>query len=277
MNPHLGSQTTLHNPSWFGEKTTPLPATSGYYRSRIYSSNVNINPLIAACDQLLSLVPILKTARLPEDHIKLLEDLAHEIRSFEHRAQIANYPPHIIVAARYAICALLDETISQTPLGQQNNWAAKNLLAIFFQEDHNGERFFAIIDQALGDIASNLHLIELLYLCLTLGFVGSKQNPHELLAITNKLYQISGQYGHRNCKNIMVQSDNLRTTTSENTAPATSIIAINTTKLFGAAIIFAILTSGLIYLGINIGLSHLSKPIYNALTALQTNKSGSTL
>src|SRR4030067_3479848 len=96
------------------EKTPPSPAISGCYRSRLYTSNININPLIAACDQILSLATTLKTTELPDNNTLFLQDLAHEIRSFEHHAQIANHQSNIIIAARYTLCCLLDEIITST-------------------------------------------------------------------------------------------------------------------------------------------------------------------
>ena len=98
------AQNNNNNPSSLNmmgsyEKTTPLP-THGYYRSRAYTSNTNINPLLAACDQLFSLVANLKDVELPDDSEKLLQDLAHEIRAFEHTAQLANYDQNMIVSAR---------------------------------------------------------------------------------------------------------------------------------------------------------------------------------
>src|SRR4030067_1821368 len=126
------------------EKTPPSPAISGCYRSRIYTSNININPLIAACDQILSLAIALKTTEFPDNNTQFLQDLAHEIRSFEHHAQIANYQSNTIISARYALCSLLDEIIISTEWGQTNNWGEKNLLTLFHNENDGGTRFFSI-------------------------------------------------------------------------------------------------------------------------------------
>src|SRR3990172_8788384 len=253
------------NRTWSFEKTTPFPATNGCYRSRIYTSNININPLVAACDQILSLAIALKTTEFPDNNTQFLQDLSHEIRSFEHHAQIANYQSNIIIAARYALCCLLDETIASTQWGQTNNWDEKNLLTLFHNENYGGARFFSIIDRSLENITANLHLIELLYLCLNLGFVGKYQNikhgQSELVAITNKLYQIIGHHNHLNRKNLLAH-DSIPEPQQNQQTPTITANIINPKKLFGIAIALSIVISGLIYFGIHLKLNSISKEIH---------------
>src|SRR3972149_7855012 len=275
MNPDTSLLSDSPNKMWSFEKTTPFPATNGCYRSRIYTSNININPLVAACDQILSLAIALKTTEFPDNNTQFLQDLSHEIRSFEHHAQIANYQSNIIIAARYALCCLLDETIASTQWGQTNNWDEKNLLTLFHNENYGGARFFSIIDRSLEKITANLHLIELLYLCLNLGFVGKYQNiehgQSELVAITNRLYQIIGQHNHLNRKNLLIHEPILEPQQNQEAPTITS--TIKPKKLFGIAIAAAIVISGLIYFGINLKLNNTSKQIHTLLEQIHKNKS----
>jgi len=262
------------NRTWSFEKTTPFPATNGCYRSRIYTSNININPLVAACDQILSLAIALKTTEFPDNNTQFLQDLSHEIRSFEHHAQIANYQSNIIIAARYALCCLLDEIITQTEWSQTNNWRDKNLLTLFHNENDGSTRFFSIIDRSLENISTNLHLIELLYLCLNLGFVGKYQNTEhgqsELVAITNKLYQIIGHHNHLNRKNLLAH-DSIPEPQQNQQTPTITANIINPKKLFGIAIALSIVISGLIYFGIHLKLNSISKEIHTTIEQLQKN------
>lgn len=268
--------TALANPSFSCEKTTPFPATNGYYRSRIYTSNININPLIGACDQLLSLITALKTTEYPDDPEQFLQDLAHEIRSFEHRAQIANYGSNTIIAARYALCCLVDETIQLTPWGQKNSWHEKNLLALFYHEHDGNERFFQIVERSLEKIEENLHLIELLYLCLNLGFGGKQRHTadgqNELVALTNKLYQIIGQSTQLNCKNILIQEIPVKIPQPQQPATSTKT-TVDSKMLFGMTATVAIIISGLIYIATNLKLTSINKNIYTALEPFIDNKS----
>lgn len=267
------------NVTWSFEKTTPFATNGSCYRSRIYTTEVNLNPLVAAGDQLLSLAATIETIECPADCSKLLQDLAHEIRSFEHRAQIANYSSNIIVAARYALCCLLDEAILATPWGQENGWSEKNLLTLFHNENDGSVRFFSIINRSLEDIASNLHLIELLYLCLNFGFEGkyrkTQTGSHELLSIINKLYQIITQYNPRPHKNIFIHHESSPKSSPDHDTPNTAPI-VGTQKLLWLASGLAFAISGLIYLGIILKLDNMSKPTYNTIKQLVKNNQRQT-
>lgn len=244
------------------EKATLPSIANGYYCSRIYTSNVNINPLIMTCDHILSLAVILKTTKFPADYDRFFQDLVHEIHSFEHHAQIANYQSNTILNARYALCCLLDETIA-TEWYQNSNPPEKTLLSMFYNENNGNERFFSIIENALEDPETNLHLIELMYLCLNLGFTGKYRNTQNeqnaLPAITNRLYQIISQHNHLDLKNIFINKPSLsQKKLSSFTHTSTTI---NIKKLLGITIATAIIISSIILFGINFKLNKFSKPI----------------
>ena len=233
----------------------------GFYRSRLYTIDISINPLIAACDPILTVLSILKNCEYPLDRDKFLSDLAHEIRAFTQRAQIANYPEHIISDACYVLCCLLDETIASTSAwGKNNGWLQNNLLTIFYQEGYGGEHFFAIVDRALADAAANLHLIELLYLGLSYGFVGKYQQlPHgknDLIAITHNIYQTICQYHHPRSLFICKQLP---------TEQKTSAPQLTTKKIFGIALIFALGISSAIYFTTHLKLNKLCKPLHSLI------------
>lgn len=252
--------------NWSFEKATPFPTSNACYRSRIYTSNISVNPLIAACDQILSMATILATAEYPDNSDKFLQDLAHEIRSFEHRTQIVNYPSNMIIAARYVLCALLDEIITQTSWGQKHNWSQKNLLSLFHHENCGDIRFFNIIDRALENTTTNLHLIELLYTCLTLGFLGKYKDPlydkSELNTITNKLQQIVVQHNDTNSKDLLVKDEN---TASKQTNVPKPKSKIKTKYFFLATTTFALIVSAAIYTSININLNKNSKSAHSII------------
>ncbi|MEI8054773.1 MAG: type IVB secretion system protein IcmH/DotU [bacterium] len=240
-------------------ETITLPISSGLYRSRIYTTSASINPLIVACDPILTLVASLKTIEYPSDRNKFLEDLAHEIRAFEHRARFTNYPENIITAARYALCCLLDETIALTSeWGKDNGWLNNNLLTIFHNENYGGEYFFTIIDRALENIAHNLHLIELLYLCLNFGFAGKHRNTaygkSELASVTNKLYQTICQYRRISQRNLFVFDPKIQSQPQQE--------QISMAKLFSFATVFALIIGSVIYFSIHLKLRSISQPLY---------------
>ena len=51
-----------------------------------------------------------------------------EMRTFEERARRAEVPPEDVLAARYALCTVLDEAVTNTPWGVEGNWSALSLL-----------------------------------------------------------------------------------------------------------------------------------------------------
>ena len=244
------------------------PISNGFYRSRIYSSNISINPLIVACDPILTLIATLKTIEYPTDRNRFLENLAHEIRAFEHRALHANYPKNIITAGRYALCCLLDETIALTSeWGRNDGWLNNNLLAMFHNENYGGKYFFTIVNNALKSVPQNLHLIELLYLCLSFGFAGKHRNTkygkNELAAITNNLYQAICQYHRTNGHGLFVydpETQNQPQPQEDYHTPQ-----ITTLKLFGIATALALIMSGMIYFGIHLKLHNISQPLYQQI------------
>ena len=76
------------------------------------------------------------------------------------------------MAARYVICTFLDETVLRTPWGSEGIWSTQSLLSTFHNETWGGEKFFLILDRMLQEPARNLDILELMYICLSLGFEG---------------------------------------------------------------------------------------------------------
>jgi type VI secretion system protein ImpK len=242
------------------------PASGGFYRSRIYTSGASINPLIVACDPILTFAAALKAIEYPPDRNKFLEDLAHEIRAFEHRAQIANYQDEVITAARYALCCLLDETIAlNSEWGKNNGWLHNNLLSIFYDESYGGEYFFTIINRALENPTANLHLIELLYLCLSFGFIGkyydAEYGKSELSSIVNELYQIVCQHRYLDRRSLFL-CEPKPDSQAKPDYNSRHVSRVGVSKLIGIAVIGALIVSGFIYFGIHLKLRNISKPLY---------------
>jgi type VI secretion system protein ImpK len=137
-----------------------LPATSG------------LNPLVATANPLLNLVPQLRNTAQHADPKGLRDQLVRQIREFEIRARQAGVPSEKVIGARYALCTLLDEAVATTPWGGAGIWAQGSLLVTFHNESWGGEKFFQLLAKLAEDPAGNLDLLELLYVCLALGFEG---------------------------------------------------------------------------------------------------------
>jgi type VI secretion system protein ImpK len=131
-----------------------------------------LNPLVAAANPLLNLVPQLRNTAQHPDPRGLRDQLVRQIREFEMRARQASIASEKVIAARYALCTLLDEAVTTTPWGGAGTWAQGSLLVTFHNETWGGEKFFQLLAKLAEDPAGNLDLLELLYVCLALGFQG---------------------------------------------------------------------------------------------------------
>ncbi len=171
----------------------PLSHPQSYYRSKVYTATLGINPLIAAASTLFTLAAKLRESEAYTDINGLYQQLTHEIRAFENNAQAQKYRSDIILVARYVLCALLDEIILNTSWGKISNWERHKLLITFHSEQNGDERFFAILDRIIEDPALHIDLLELLYLCLNYGFEGKyryQENGRAMLeTIIDRLFE----------------------------------------------------------------------------------------
>ncbi|MDB6087533.1 MAG: rane protein [Gammaproteobacteria bacterium] len=131
-----------------------------------------LNPLVQAAVPLLVLAGRLRGQIANADVESLRRQCVQEVRAFEDRARNAGIAAEDVLAARYALCTVIDEAVLNTPWGAQSGWAGQSLLVTFHREAAGGEKFFQILDRLLGEPQRYVALIELLYVCLALGFEG---------------------------------------------------------------------------------------------------------
>jgi type VI secretion system protein ImpK len=159
---------------------------------------VGLNPLVQAASPLLLLAGQLRGSVTPMDVEGLRHLALEEIRRFEGHARAAGIPNEIVIAARYVLCAGLDEAVLSTPWGAQSDWSQHPLLVALHREAWGGEKFFDMLDRISQDPARHLDLMELQYLCLAFGFNGkyhvADRGYEKLAAIQQELYRkIRGQ------------------------------------------------------------------------------------
>lgn len=152
-----------------------------------------LNPLVQAAAPLLVLAGRLRGQVSQADVDALRRQTTHEIRAFEDRARASSVPPEDILAARYAMCTVIDEAVMNTPWGAQSGWSAQSLLVTFHREASGGEKFFQILDRISADPSRYLSLLELFYICLALGFEGKYRldgrGASKLAEIRSDLYR----------------------------------------------------------------------------------------
>jgi len=129
-----------------------------------------LNPLIEAANPLLAAVPQIRHALRHPDPAGLRARLREQIDAFERSARAAGAPEDRLFVARYALCALLDDSAAATPWGR--DWASHGLLAELHGEASGAEKFFTLLEQMSGDPGKYVELLEFFYVCVALGFEG---------------------------------------------------------------------------------------------------------
>ncbi|MEL7449209.1 MAG: type IVB secretion system protein IcmH/DotU [Pseudomonadota bacterium] len=156
-------------PAAHAPSPTPAPSAGGAPPRALGSG---INPLVDAAGALLSLATQFRSTTRHPDPGGLRNHVVQEVKAFEAAAKGAGCPQESVLPARYCLCTFIDETVLSTPWGSQSGWSQQTLLSGFHNEGYGGEKFFAILEKCNQDPAKNLHLIELLFVCLSLGFQG---------------------------------------------------------------------------------------------------------
>lgn len=153
-----------------------------------------LNPLIAAANPLLMTVTSLRPGHAPGNVEALRTRLLDMVKDFDTactRAGIADEQQHL---ARYALCTLVDETIQRTAWSHAANWAQRSLSIHFFKDNKGGEKFFVILDKLVLSPSKYAWLLQLFYVCLSLGFMGrylmrDAQGRQEIADLRDRLYQ----------------------------------------------------------------------------------------
>lgn len=161
--------------------------------ANIEISGSGLNPLVDAATGLLVLAGQLRNTPTHPDPAGLRDHIARQIALFEQKARGHGLDPESILAARYTLCTFLDEIVLSTPWGSESSWSSQSLLATFHKETWGGEKFFQILDRMMQDPVGRIDLLELMNICLLLGFKGKfsvmEQGASKLIEIQDRLYQ----------------------------------------------------------------------------------------
>jgi type VI secretion system protein ImpK len=133
---------------------------------------VGLNPLVANASVLLNTVPTIRRSLQHADPAGLRNTLLRAITEFESRARAGGASPEHVLISRYALCTVIDEAVANMPWGASPEWVQQSLLVTLHREGFGGEKFFQLLDKAMEDPRRNIDLLELMYVCLALGFEG---------------------------------------------------------------------------------------------------------
>ena len=224
-----------------------------------------MNPLVAAANPLLNIVPQLRATLDHPDSSGLRDYLVQNIQAFETRAKAAGVAAQNVIAARYILCTMLDETAASTPWGGSGIWAKQSLLVTFHNESWGGEKFFQLLSKLAENPAANRDVLELMYACLALGFEGRYRvldnGAGQLELLRERLAEIlrktSGEY-------------------ERELSPRWQGVTVERSKILdalpfwiAAGISAAIMLTA--YIGFRYKLSDISDPAYSQIAAIRVN------
>lgn len=130
------------------------------------------NPLAGVAAPLLWLASRLGDGIAQPDIDGLQDRVVAELRRFESTALTRGIAVETVRLARYVLCATLDDVVMCTDWGGRSDWPTRTLVSMLYNETLGGERFFDILDRLLGDPNANVDLLELMAVCIAIGFVG---------------------------------------------------------------------------------------------------------
>ena len=130
------------------------------------------NGLVAAAWPLLQLLARLRNTANPPEALDLRARVVEQLQRFEASARGADIAMEQLRPAHFALCASLDDVVLNTPWGTGSGWAASPLVASFHPALTGDTRFFDVLDRQRRQQAANVAVIELMYFCLSLGFMG---------------------------------------------------------------------------------------------------------
>ncbi|NLS07982.1 type VI secretion system protein TssL [Rhizobium sp. P32RR-XVIII] len=179
-------------PPTIAEAAAGVPAAPETRAEFAELPSIGASPIVAAAAPLLSLVARLRNAFSVPDPASLRESAIQEMRRFEKALRDQSLPMEQIRLSHYALCASLDDVVQNTPWGSRGPWADASLVSTFHQEVRSGERFFDLLEQLRQNLGTFLPVVELMYLCMSLGMQGryrlSARGPAELDRVREETY-----------------------------------------------------------------------------------------
>lgn len=166
------------------------------YAARLQGAHpfdMGLNPLVAGAWDLLAELVQLKASAGRESLPALNERLSCAITAFETRALHEGADNGQVMSARYVLCSVIDEAVVTTAWGSRSDWSKMSLLSRFHNETFGGEKFFQLLERLSRDSVKHVALLELMYLCLALGFEGKyrviERGAVQLEAVRDALYR----------------------------------------------------------------------------------------
>ncbi|WP_149141246.1 type VI secretion system protein TssL, long form [Gemmobacter caeruleus] len=159
----------LHQPSPYGGVQAPMTPAPPL---RPRAARANPNPLVTAFAPLLELAPELESAAPPAQPEILRERMQASLIECRDSAVALGQPLTRANQAAWFVAALIDDIALNTPWGGHSAWPRQPLVLSLTGEVDAGTRFFRHLEELVRHPTRDPDLLELAFLCLSLGFRG---------------------------------------------------------------------------------------------------------
>jgi type VI secretion system protein ImpK len=136
------------------------------------AGTVSSRTLLNLCTDLFLLVLHIQSGNDPGHPEDLRKSISLLFQDLAQQAKRQNQSEEDIKATRYALCALIDETILNSQWAFKEEWKDQPLQLDYFGEPLAGERFFDLLGRVRKKGYSKVNLHEVFCMCLILGFQG---------------------------------------------------------------------------------------------------------
>lgn len=245
-----------------GPESPPEPSISPMEPAHGFESDA----LLALARPLLALLTSIASSSRHPDPAGLRDALATEVSRFERQAQAAGLRRESIMGGKYVLCAALDEAAATTPWGGGGTWAADTLLIRFFNESWGGEKVFQLLARISERPGENRDLIELIYVCLSLGFEGRyRVEPNGRLQLAQLRERVHALLARE------------RGAVPAALSPDATAAVVRRRRWLGAApawVLGVLVAAGMLlaFSGYSIALAKRSDPIFARILALKTGR-----
>lgn len=157
----------------------------GYSESRI------IRSLSDLCSDCFTLILQLRKNHDLGDPSELRHKILTVFRKMSDEGRQIGVRTEELQEAQYALSAFLDETIMASEWHHKETWSRQSLTVELFQDPNAGDVFFNRLEQIRSKGKTKVQVLEVHYLCLTLGFEGKygALSHEELQGLIYKLSQ----------------------------------------------------------------------------------------
>jgi type VI secretion system protein ImpK len=145
--------------------------------------------LTGLCTDLFLIVIRMREAEDLGDPAALRKLIGYFLSLFEKNCKAINIKDESIQDAKYALVALMDETVLSVPGACRDYWFSRPLQLDLFGDNIAGEEFYNKLQKLLLQTENKKDVLEVYYICLSLGFEGKYKisNPEERITILDDL------------------------------------------------------------------------------------------